>query len=118
MERVHFITHKSARILKVDLSHSASVEENIDALSKARAVIVTMPPKSLLIVTDVTKTHFNVGAVEELKKFSKFLTPFVKASAVLGAIGIIYDAVVKLAGREIVRFDTEAQALDWLAAQQ
>ena len=117
MERVQLLTHKGAKVLKVDVSGCPSVEENIATLRKARTVISTMPPKSLLIVTDVTKTRFNISAVEELKSFSKFITPFVKASAVLGAVGIIYDAVVKLAGREIVRFDTEEQALDWLAKQ-
>jgi hypothetical protein len=35
----------------------------------------------------------------------------------MGAVGIIYDAVVRLVGRDIARFDTEEQALDWLAEQ-
>jgi hypothetical protein len=117
MERVGFITHKGARILKVDLSHSASIEESVTILSRARTVISSMPLKSLLLVTDVTRTHFNISAVEELKKFSQFLTPYVKASAVLGAVGIIFDAVVKLSGRDIARFDTEEKALDWLVQQ-
>jgi hypothetical protein len=112
---VQFVTHKGTKVLKVDLSHSTSIEENIDALKKARILISTKPPESVLILTDLTKTHFNVSAVEELKKFSKAITPFVKASAVLGAVGVIYDGVVRLVGRDSARFDTEEEALDWLA---
>jgi hypothetical protein len=117
MERVQFITHRGTKVLKVDLSHSASIEENVDALKKAKILIGTKPPGSLLILTDVTKTHFNIHAVEELKSFSRFITPFVKASATLGAVGVIYDAIVRLVGRDIARFDTEEQALDWLVEQ-
>jgi dihydroxyacetone kinase DhaKLM complex PTS-EIIA-like component DhaM len=117
MERVQFITHRGTKVLKVDLSHGASVEDNIGTLHKVKTVISTKPPRSLLILMDVTKTRFNISAVEELKNFSKFITPFVKASAVMGAVGIIYDAVVRLVGRDIARFDTEEQALDWLAEQ-
>jgi hypothetical protein len=120
MERVQFITHKGVSILKVDLSHTASIDENIDVLERAMATVGTRPPKSVLLLTDVTKAHFNPRGVEEMKKYSKFNTPYVKASAVLGVVGlyrVIYEAIVKLTGRDIVCFDTEEQALDWLAAQ-
>jgi hypothetical protein len=120
MERVGFIRHKDATILKVDLSHPANVEESLTVIKQAKAIIATHPPKSLLILTDVTGTTFNTKAVEEMKRYSAFNTPFVKASAVIGISGlarIIYDAVVKVIGRTVVTFDTEAEALDWLARQ-
>ena len=120
MERVQFITYKGVNILKVDLSHSKTVEENVAALDKAKATIGTRPPKSVLILTDVTKAYFNPRGVEEMKRFSTFNTPYVKASAVLGVVGIyrfIYEVIVKLTGRDIVCFDTEEEALDWLVAQ-
>ncbi|HVN75670.1 MAG TPA: hypothetical protein VMT19_05085 [Thermoanaerobaculaceae bacterium] len=120
MERVGFITHGGATILKVDLSHPTDVEENIATIKKAQAIIETHPPKSLLILTDVTGTVFNTRGVEEMKRYSAFNTPYVKASAVVGVSGlarIIYDAVVKVIGRSVVRFDTEVEALDWLARQ-
>lgn len=120
MERVRYVTHKGARILEVDISYTRSVEENIDALHQATKLVGAWPPKSLLILTNVTKAHFNLKGVEEIKRFSAFNTPFVKASAVLGVDGIyriIYEAIIKLTGRDIVCFDTEEQALDWLATQ-
>ncbi len=119
MERVSVITHKGASILKVDLSHTTSTEENLETLAKARAMIDGRPPKSMLILTDVTKCVFNPKSVEALKDFAKFNTPHVKASAVLGVVGIyriIYEAVVRFVGRDLVCFDTEEEALDWLAS--
>ena len=120
MERVRFIRHNGVTILKVDLSHPTSIEENLAVIKQAKAVIGTHPPKSLLILTDVTGTTFNAKAVEEMKHYSAFNTPFVKASAVVGIsrlAKIIYDAIVRVVGRAVVSFDTEAEALDWLAKQ-
>ncbi len=120
MERVRFITHGTATILKVDLSHPADVEENLATIKRAQAIIGSQPPRSLLILTDVTGTLFNTKGVEEMKRYSAFNTPFVKASAVIGLSGlakIIYDGVVKVIGRSVARFDSEAEALDWLASQ-
>jgi len=120
MERVGFIRHGGATILKVDLSHPSSIDESLATIKAAKAVIGTHPPKSLLILTDVTGATFNTKAVEEMKHYSSFNTPFVKASAVIGLSGlakIIYDAVIKVIGRSVATFDTEAEALDWLARQ-
>ncbi|MGD1149189.1 MAG: hypothetical protein ABR961_14705 [Thermoanaerobaculaceae bacterium] len=118
MERVQFITHRGAKILRVDLSATPSVEKNIEVLNRAKAIIGTQPPGSVLLLTDVTKAHFNARGVAEFKEYSTFNTPYLKASAVLGIVGIykvIYEAIVRVTGRNIVCFDTEAQALDWLA---
>ncbi|MBZ5589499.1 MAG: hypothetical protein LAO05_13135 [Acidobacteriia bacterium] len=120
MERVQFIRHGGASILKVDLSHPTNLDESLATIRQAKAVVSTHPPKSLLILTDVAGTTFNTKAVEEMKNYTKFNTPFIKASAVIGLSGlqrIIYDAIIKVIGRAVVSFDTEAQALDWLSQQ-
>jgi hypothetical protein len=120
MERVKFVLHEAATILVVDLSGSADLEENIAVLAKARAIIGSRPPKSMLLLTNVTGTPFNVRNVDDIKAYAKFNTPYVKASAVVGVTGIkkvILDAVIRLTGRSIVSFATEEEALDWLAAQ-
>lgn len=68
----------------------------------------------------MTGTPFNIRAVEEIKAYAKFNTPYVKASAVVGVTGIrrvILEAIIKLTGRAVVSFASEEEALDWLAAQ-
>lgn len=120
MERVRFIAHRGATILKVDLSHSTSVEENIEILDQARKIITTQPQRSLLLLTDVTKAAFNPKGVSAIKEWSSSNTPYLKASAVIGVSGIyriIYEALVKLVKRDIVCFGTEEEALDWLASR-
>jgi len=120
MERVRFVLHKNATVLAVDVSHSGDLEENIAVLARAMKIIGSRPPKSMLLLTNVTETPFNIKAVEEIKAYAKFNTPYVKASAVVGVTGIrkvVLDAIIKLTGRTIVSFETEEEALDWLAAQ-
>jgi hypothetical protein len=55
-----------------------------------------------------------------MKRYSAANTPFVKASVVVGIGGlkrVLYQAVVKLSGRNIATLDTVDEAKDWLAAQ-
>ena len=118
MGRVGFVTHGNATILKVDLSHLANVEDSIATLKEARTLIGKQPPHSVRLLTDVTGASFNPKGVEELKHYSAFVTPYVKASAAIGVSGlgrVIFDAVTKFIGRNIASFDSEAEALDWLA---
>ncbi len=120
MGKVTTVTHKGATIIKVDLSHTSTVEENLTVLEQAKAIISAKPPASVLLLTDVTKAFFNARGIAAIKEWSGFNTPYLKASAVLGISGIyriVYEAVVKLVGRDIVCFDTEEEALDWLAGR-
>ena len=120
MDRVAFVTHQGVKVLRVDLSAPATIDENLATIERAKALVGTHPARSLLILTNVSGAIFNTKAVAEMKRYSSFNTPFVKASAVIGISGlarIIYDGVVKAIGRSVPRFDTEAEALDWLIRQ-
>ena len=118
MVRVQFVQHRGVSILKVDFSHLTKIEESIALLREATAIISKQQPRSVRLLTDVTGAAFNPKGVEELKRFSAAATPFVKASAAIGVSGlgrVIFEAVIKFIGRNIASFDTEAEALDWLA---
>jgi len=120
MERVSFAKHKGRDILIVDLSESKNADDNIAVLDKARAVIDIQAPKSLLILTNVTNAHYDPRAADAMKKYSAANTPYIKASAVVGVTGIrrvIYQAIVKITGRQISTFESADEALDWLASQ-
>ena len=120
MERVRLIKHRGRDIVCVDLSNSRSEQENIDALGRARGLIDAQNPQSILLLTNVENAHYGPKGAEAMKAYSKANTRFVKASAVVGVTGIkriIYQAIVKMTGRNIVTFDTADQALDWLAQQ-
>jgi hypothetical protein len=55
-----------------------------------------------------------------LKEFTRHNKPYVIAAAVVGITGlkqIIYNAVLKFSGRNLVAFDSVDRAKDWLAGQ-
>ncbi len=119
MERIQFIQHKGKQILHLDLTN-AKATEVVQLVRDATPVIAAQPAKSLRTLTDVTDMNFNTEAAEALKQFTKHNKPFVIAGAVVGVTGlkqIIYNAVLKFSGRNIVAFDTLEQAKDWLATQ-
>jgi hypothetical protein len=119
MERIRFIEHRGKTILHLDLTQ-AKPDDILRLIDRAKPVIAAQPPQSVRTLTDVTDLKFNTTASEALKAFVAHNKPFVKAAAVVGVTGlkqIIYNAVVKFSGRNLVAFDTSSQAKDWLATQ-
>jgi hypothetical protein len=108
--------HKGKSVVIVDLSNSQP-EEFSPVLDEAHKIIASMAPKSALILTDGTNAVYNTNSSNLMKDFSSKNTPFVKASAVVGADGmrkILVTAVAALTKREIRTFDKREEALDWL----
>lgn len=119
MERIRFIEHKGKKILHLDFTR-ARADEVMDIIRKAKTVIAAQPERSIRTLTDVTDLMFNTAAAEAMKEFASHNKPYVAAAAVVGVTGlkqIIYNAVVRLSGRNLVAFDSSAQARDWLATQ-
>lgn len=119
MERVTFIEHKGKRILHLNFTN-ARADEVVQIISAAKTVIAAQPEQSLRTLTDVTDLKFNADAAEAMKEFAKHNKPYVAAAAVVGVTGlkqIIYNAVVRFTGRNLVAFDSSGQAKDWLATQ-
>lgn len=117
--RIKFIEYKGKRILHLDFTH-ARADEVIQIIGKAKGVISAQPERSILTLTDVTDIQFNSAAADAMKQFAHHNKPYVSAAAVVGVTGlkqIIYNAVVRFTGRNLVAFDSSSQAKDWLAAQ-
>lgn len=119
MERVRFLQHKGKQLLHLDFSR-AKADEVITIIDRAKAVIGAQPEGSVRTLTDVTDATFNSAVSEAMKDLVSHNKRFVIASAVVGVTGlkqIIYNAVVKFSGRNLVAFDSVEQAKDWLAEQ-
>jgi hypothetical protein len=113
------ITHKQKTILYLDLTGS-NQDQILALLDEAQGMIAKLPPKSVLILTNTKDTTYNTTVSNAIKDFSNKNTPFVKASAVIGAEGlrkVLLQAVCMLTKREIHAFDTQEKAMDWLIAQ-
>lgn len=81
--------------------------------------IATLPRNSVLILTDATNARYNRQSAAAMKEFAAQNSPFVKASAVVGADGlreVLLDAVRFFTRRPIKACATREEALEWLVA--
>lgn len=119
IQRVQFVQHKGKQLLYLNFA-SAKADEVLAVIREAKALIGAQPPGSVRTLTDVTDASFNSAVSEAMKDFVTHNKPFVTAAAVVGITGlkqIIYNAVLKFSGRNLVAFDSLDQARDWLAGQ-
>ncbi len=119
MERVQFIEHKGKKILHLNFSY-CKPDDILSIIDKAKTVIGKQTQKSVYVLTDVTEAGFNSKVSDSMKDFVNHNKPFVAASAVVGVTGlkqIIYNAVMKFSGRNLMVFNTLEEAKNWLATQ-
>ena len=122
MDRVELINHNGKEIVALDFSNVNVNEKEIMKISveKAKGIIASKPQKSVLVLTNLTNTGFDLEVSGIMKEYANHNTPYVKASALVGVSGlqkIILNAVKKLTGREYYLFDKKEEALDWLVKQ-
>ena len=118
MARVDTIMHKGMRVVLVDISETQPAESTA-VLPQAHNLIAMAGQKSALVLTDVSDATYNKDVAAAIKDFVGKNTPYIKASAVVGADGvrgILLQTVIFLSRREIKTFDDRASALDWLAS--
>ena len=120
MASTKVINHMGKEIIIQEMINSKHIDENIRVFNETKGIILTKPPKSVLLITDVSGAFFNTQGAEEMKKFSTIITPHVKASAVVGIEGlkkIILRTLISVSGRDIKMFNTQAEAKEWLIKQ-
>lgn len=89
-------------------------------LEEGKREIRKHPTKSLLVITDITNTGYDTEVATMFKEYASHNTPYVKASAVVGASGlqkIILRAIITLTKRDFHLSSTIDEAKEWLAAQ-
>jgi len=122
MAGVSFIGHSGKNILIVDVSNLKvqNKEEIKKIIEQAKEQIRKHPAKSLLIITEVTNTHFDNDIVEIFMAYAKHNNPYVKASALVGISGmqkIILLAIKKFTGRDFYIASNLKDAQEWLVQQ-
>jgi len=118
MDRISFITHKSKKILFLNFA-DCKPEEVISVMEKAKPVFAAQALDSVLVMDNVTNTHFNPDTVKALGEFMAHNKSYVKAAAVFGAsdmLKIVLKGGERASQRQLQIFDTEEQAKDWLVA--
>lgn len=118
-DRIKEITYKSKTIIVIDLSHGEP-DVVISVIPVAIELISKKPPKSCLVLTDVSGATYNKQVADAIKDFVKKNTPFIKASAVVGADGVrqvLLQTVIFLTRRELKSCNSREEALDWLVSR-
>jgi hypothetical protein len=118
--RTRFIEHKGQRILLFDFEGLQEPTVSLREIENSKAFVATQPRKSLRILTNVRNTRYNGAVLQGMKELAKHDEPYVTASAVVGLTGLLriaYTAITTFSRRNIAVFDSEQEALDWLASQ-
>ena len=119
MERTKTILHREKQIICLDFS-DCDLEQTRLVMVAGAALIRAQPLSSVLVLSDFTNTTHDARLTPELKEFTAGNAPYVKASASVGVTGmrkILFDAIMKLTGRNVPIFDHPDQAKAWLIAQ-
>jgi len=90
-------------------------------VEKAEEQIRQHPPKSLLLLTNVTDTGFDTEVSAIMGEYAMHNTPYVRASALVGVSGVqkvVLAAIRALTGREFHLTDTVEEAQEWLSQQE
>ncbi len=120
MERAKEITHKGKRIFFMDFSNISKKEEITEIIEFSKKYIRSKPANSLYTLTTIANMHFNNEIKETFTDFVKGNKPYVKAGSVVGISGmqtIVYNAVMKISGRNLKALGSVEHAKDWLASQ-
>ena len=121
MTKTTFTEHRGKRIARLDFANIAEEADALAAIEEAGKVIQSQPEKSVYTLTIVRGSRFNSTVLAAMKNLAAANMPFVRAGAVVG-MGTLHKAayltVMYFSKRTIPAFDTEAEALEWIAKQE
>lgn len=113
------INHRNISIVYIDFSGLRKEEEIYDAMENAQRFVRSHYSKSLYTLTNLSGMHFNTDVYSRFVEYAKGNTPYVKASAVVGMMGlmqIFYNSFLRLTGRKVKACTTELEAKEYLAS--
>ncbi len=119
---IEMMNYKDREICYLDASNMTTKEiQNIETdMNKAMKIVASKPPKSALMITNVTNVMFNTQMAELFKNYANHNTPYVKASALVGITGIqkvVLSTVKRLTNRDYQLFDSLEEAKEWIIKQ-
>lgn len=85
---------------------------------KMQKISLTYPLASALTLVNFLNLRFSTQFLAELKELTFHNKPYVKSGAVFGVQGlqkVVFDAVMKLTGRDLPIFNSKEEGMDWLS---
>ena len=101
----------------MDFSKISSKRKISKVIEQSIVYIRSQPPNSLLTMTDISKMHFSSEIKELFTDFVKGNKPYDRAGTVIGIAGlqsIVYNAVMRLSGRNVKAMKSIDEAKEWL----
>lgn len=113
------ISYKGKKIYYLDASGMTvnDMGKIKESMAKVMNMLENAPPKSALMITNVSNVRFNSEMAELFKSYADHNTPYFKASALVGVSGmqrVILTTVKKLTGRDFYLADNIQEAKDWV----
>lgn len=119
-DRFKKIDYKGKEIIIIDYSH-LSGQKHIEAIAKIREIMTDMIKSGahdLLTIVDANNSYVNNEVLDELKKFSTYVNPYIKKLAYIGIKGIkkIVIRILSVFTSKIDQklFDSIDEAKEWL----
>ena len=121
MERVRFITHKGKKVLLVDYSNLRDEAELLQIIEQREFMIDQQPKNSVLVVINVTGAKWSKDVLTRAKEANVYEGPYVRRAALVGVADYQKAAIAAIAmfsQRHWEKFDTLAEALDWIVSEE
>lgn len=120
LERVRYIPYKGRQILYIDYSNLKSSKEVCPVIAKLTEMVHSMSAKQLFL-TDATDGSADKDTMAALKRVAQLCKErdVVEKECIVGIKGIkkvLLKAVNTFAKSNIVMFDTQEEAMEWLVA--
>lgn len=119
MARLHRVQHKGKSLLHLDLSNLKPGEFK-PVFAEAVRGLQAGPPRSSLVVTDVSGARFDPATLVEFEQFVREAMPYLAANAIVGVSGIqrvAWIALKKFYKCPAELADSVEAGKDWLAAR-
>lgn len=119
MASIRWLMYKGKRVLLLDFSQR-SVKRMEELTREKQQVITGQDPASVLVLADFTGTKFDEDAVELMGKVAAVDRPYIRRAAWVGTESLPeewFQSIQNLSQREIHRFATREEALDFLAQE-
>jgi hypothetical protein len=116
MERIRYISHHGAQVLRVDFTHCQAAESEAIVLA-IPDFVASKPLGSVLLLVDFTGAVFSEEAIRAIQQIAITNKPYVKRSAWIGTATLPHSLrreISDYSRREFPTFPTLVDALEWL----
>ncbi|GAB1471361.1 hypothetical protein MASR2M66_22390 [Chloroflexota bacterium] len=113
-----WIEYKGIKILIQDFSNNFYNEKAVlEELNQVQEIVMSEPEKSVLVLSNFSNTEITTALMPALNESSSKTKGHVRKTAVLGVIGVkraLGDLLSRITGQELMYFNNELEAKDWL----